>query len=98
MAEPDVNLAQSAIAALAQQGNGAAPKQRRRRGGAASAEFARHCGAALAPVGEFALRGFDAAQTVFGLADEVDASKVDPNGRPCVPPVTGPLTVGTSAA
>jgi adenylate cyclase len=49
----------------------------------ASAEFARHCGAALAPVGEFALRGFDAAQTVFGLADEVDASKVDPNGRPC---------------
>ena len=52
----------------------------------ASAEFARHCGAALAPVGEFALRGFDAAQTVFGLADEVDAStKADPNGRPWQP-------------
>jgi len=49
----------------------------------ASAEFARHCGAALAPVGEFALRGFDAPQTVFALADEVDAStQVDPNGRP----------------
>jgi adenylate cyclase len=52
----------------------------------ASAEFARHCGAALVPVGEFALRGFDAAQTVFGLADEGDAStKVDPNGRPWQP-------------
>jgi adenylate cyclase len=40
----------------------------------ASGEFARHCGATLTPVGEFALRGFDAPQTVFGLADEATAS------------------------
>jgi adenylate cyclase len=40
----------------------------------ASAEFARHCGAALTPVGEFALRGFDAPQTLFGLTDEAPAS------------------------
>ena len=38
----------------------------------ASAAFARHGGAALTPVGEFALRGFDAPQTVFGLVDEAD--------------------------
>lgn len=40
----------------------------------ASAQFARHCGAALTPVGEFSLRGFDAPQTIFGLADEAAAS------------------------
>jgi adenylate cyclase len=48
----------------------------------ASADFARHCGAALTPVGEFALRGFDAPQTVFGLADETSAStEINPNSR-----------------
>lgn len=36
----------------------------------ASAEFARHCGSDLAPVGAFALQGFSAAQAVFGLAEE----------------------------
>jgi glycine/D-amino acid oxidase-like deaminating enzyme len=40
-AKPDVDLAQSTMAALAQQGNGVAPKRKRRRGGAAQAEFAR---------------------------------------------------------
>jgi len=46
----------------------------------ASAEFARHCGEALTPVGDFVLRGFDAGQTVFGLADEAAAaSETDRN-------------------
>ena len=36
----------------------------------ASADFAARCPGALVPVGEFALRGFDAAQRVYGLADE----------------------------
>jgi adenylate cyclase len=36
----------------------------------ASADFARRCPGALLPVGEFALKGFDAAQRVYGLADE----------------------------
>jgi adenylate cyclase len=35
-----------------------------------SAAFARHCGAGLVPLGEFALAGFRAPQPVFGLADE----------------------------
>src|SRR5262249_40048105 len=35
----------------------------------ASEAFARHCGAALMPLGAFPLRGFGAAQSVFGLAD-----------------------------
>jgi gamma-glutamylputrescine oxidase len=39
--EPDVHLVQSAIAALAQQGNGAARKQRRRRDTTGSADIAR---------------------------------------------------------
>ncbi|MFL6946714.1 MAG: hypothetical protein ACJ8FU_00800, partial [Xanthobacteraceae bacterium] len=39
--EPDVDLARSAMAALAQQGKAAAPKRKRRRDGAASAESAR---------------------------------------------------------
>ena len=38
------------------------------------AHLATGFGAALTPVGEFALRGFDAPQTVFGLADEATAS------------------------
>ncbi len=36
----------------------------------ASGDFAARCPGALVPVGEFALRGFDAAQRVYGLADE----------------------------
>jgi adenylate cyclase len=36
----------------------------------ASAEFARHCGAALTPLGEFDLAGFQAPQPAFGLGDE----------------------------
>ncbi|MFL5097501.1 MAG: NAD(P)/FAD-dependent oxidoreductase [Xanthobacteraceae bacterium] len=39
--EPDVDLARSAMAALAQQGKAAAPKRKRRRDGAASADIAR---------------------------------------------------------
>lgn len=35
----------------------------------ASAEFARHCRAALRPVGKYALRGFGAAQAVFAVTD-----------------------------
>ena len=35
-----------------------------------SAAFARHCGAGLVPLGEFALAGFRASQPVYGLADE----------------------------
>ena len=36
----------------------------------ASADFASRCPGELVPVGEFALRGFDAAQRVYGLPDE----------------------------
>jgi adenylate cyclase len=36
----------------------------------ASAEFTRHCPEALVPVGEFSLRGFSAAQAVFGLPED----------------------------
>lgn len=36
----------------------------------ASAEFARHCDAGLVRIGEHALAGFSAAQTVYGLEDE----------------------------
>ncbi|HYM04308.1 MAG TPA: adenylate/guanylate cyclase domain-containing protein [Stellaceae bacterium] len=36
----------------------------------ASAAFARHCPEAFAPVGDFALAGFAAPQTAFGLIDE----------------------------
>ena len=36
----------------------------------ASAEFAKHCGAALTPLGEFSLAGFHAPQPAFGLPDE----------------------------
>jgi len=39
----------------------------------ASGEFARHCPAGLEPLGSFALRGFGAPQTVFGLAKTGDA-------------------------
>ena len=35
-----------------------------------SAEFARHCGAEIVPLGDFALAGFRAAVPAFGLADE----------------------------
>jgi adenylate cyclase len=35
-----------------------------------SAEFARHCGAAIVPLGEFALAGFRAPQPVYGLTDD----------------------------
>jgi adenylate cyclase len=35
-----------------------------------SADFARRCGAGIAPVGEFALAGFRDPQPVYGLADE----------------------------
>jgi hypothetical protein len=35
-----------------------------------SAAFARHCMGGLAPLGDFHLPGIDAAQRVFGLADE----------------------------
>ena len=35
-----------------------------------SAEFARHCGAELVPLGDFALAGFGATQPAYGLADE----------------------------
>ncbi len=36
----------------------------------ASAEFARHCGTALEPLGNFTLAGFHEPQPAFGLADE----------------------------
>jgi adenylate cyclase len=36
----------------------------------ASAEFARHCGIDLAPLGEFPLAGFQTPQPAFGLRDE----------------------------
>lgn len=36
----------------------------------ASGDFAQCCPGELVPVGEFALRGFEAAQRVYGLADE----------------------------
>lgn len=39
-----------------------------------SAEFARHCGGELMPIGEFPIRGFRAAQSVFGLPEEAAAS------------------------
>ena len=35
-----------------------------------SAEFARHCGAGIVPLGDFALAGFREPQPVYGLADE----------------------------
>jgi adenylate cyclase len=35
-----------------------------------SAAFARNCGTGIVPLGEFALAGFRAPQTVYGLADE----------------------------
>jgi hypothetical protein len=35
-----------------------------------SADFARHCGNAVVPLGEFPLAGFRAHQPVYGLADE----------------------------
>jgi adenylate cyclase len=35
-----------------------------------SADFARHCGNAVVPLGEFLLAGFRAPQPVYGLADE----------------------------
>jgi len=37
---------------------------------AASAEFAQHCAGAFVPLGEFALKGFGAPHTVYGLAEE----------------------------
>jgi adenylate cyclase len=36
----------------------------------ASAEFARHCGATLTPLGEFALAGFHAPQPAFAVGEE----------------------------
>ncbi|MBV9757515.1 MAG: adenylate/guanylate cyclase domain-containing protein [Alphaproteobacteria bacterium] len=44
-----------------------------------SADFSRHCGAALAPIGEFPIRGFRTAQWVFGLPEEAASS---PGGDP----------------
>jgi adenylate cyclase len=41
----------------------------------ASSEFARCCGAELAPVGEFALPGVSVAQQVFGLIEERDEER-----------------------
>jgi adenylate cyclase len=38
----------------------------------ASDEFARHCTSRFMPVGEFELRGFGVARTIFGLADEAN--------------------------
>ena len=38
----------------------------------ASDEFARHCTSQFMPVGEFELRGFGVARTIFGLADEAN--------------------------
>jgi adenylate cyclase len=40
----------------------------------ASRDFAHHCGARLAPVGEFLLPGFPSEQLVFGLIDEIPAA------------------------
>jgi adenylate cyclase len=37
----------------------------------ASSEFARQCPSEFVPVGEFTLKGFEAAQAVFGLGDEI---------------------------
>ena len=42
----------------------------------ASGEFADHCRPELVAVGEFALAGFSAPQTVFGLADEAAPESV----------------------
>lgn len=69
----------------------------------ASAQFARHCGAALVPVGEFALRGFETPQTVFGLADEASTStEANPNGdvapRPAESKAPGDQTGGARAS
>ena len=41
----------------------------------ASEEFERHCSSRFAPVGEFELRGFGLARTVFGLADEANLAE-----------------------
>ncbi len=41
----------------------------------ASGEFAGHCGSELVAVGEFALAGFSAPQTAFGLGDEASVSR-----------------------
>ena len=41
------------------------------RGILASIEFARHCPDEFISLGEFTLPGFSAAQSVFGLEDEV---------------------------
>jgi adenylate cyclase len=41
----------------------------------ASGEFARHCSHRLAPIGEFVLRGFGAAQPVFCLTDSAVARR-----------------------
>jgi adenylate cyclase len=38
----------------------------------ASEEFEHYCSSRFVPVGEFELRGFGLARTVFGLADEAD--------------------------
>jgi adenylate cyclase len=41
----------------------------------ASEEFERHCSSRFASVGEFELRGFELARTVFGLADEANLAE-----------------------
>lgn len=46
----------------------------------ASEAFARHCGADLSPIGEFALPGFSQPQKAFGLADESPPPRTAANG------------------
>jgi adenylate cyclase len=43
----------------------------------ASEEFERDCSSRFVPMGEFQLRGFGRARTVFGLADEVNPAEQD---------------------
>ena len=57
---PAVNLAARLEKIAARQG----------RAVVASAEFARNCGAALTPLGEFELAGFHDKQPAFALADD----------------------------
>jgi adenylate cyclase len=42
-----------------------------------SQEFARHCGDGLEPIGKFAVAGFAAEQTAFGLGDEADKARTE---------------------
>jgi adenylate cyclase len=68
---PAVNLAARLEKIAAQQG----------RAIIASAEFARHCGADLTPLGTFTLAGFHERQPAFGLADEQDGPRTGTEGK-----------------